>query len=157
MALTLWLLLVTVMSGGAVLAALTGRPARRAAGLIAATGAVAGLLVLLGLDLPAAVWLGLGGAAALLALPAGADPTVPRASRVGRLLVGVMAGLLAAIVYHLALRADWRPSPPEPVAGHAAVTGGRLLTADLALLLMALLLIAAVMLAASSRASGRER
>jgi hypothetical protein len=156
MALTLWLLLVTLMIGGAVLAALTGRPSRRAAGLITATGAVAGLLVMLGLDLPAAVWLGVGGAAALLALPAGADPSAPHASRAGRLLVGVMAGLLAAILYHLALQADWRPSPPDPVAGHAAVTGGRLLTADLALLLLAVLLIAAVTLAAASRTSGRE-
>jgi hypothetical protein len=159
--LTLWILLVTVAMIGAALAAMTTLPARRAAGLLAAAAAVTGLLVLLGLDLPAVVWRGVGGAAALLAAPAGGEaapgPSLPgdRPSRGSLLTAGVGAGLLVAIIYRVALQVDWRPQPPGAVAGEAAVAGGRLLSADAALLAVtALLLTAALMLGGRRREPG---
>ena len=140
MALMLWILLVTLAMAGGGLAAMTTVPGRRASGLAAATAGVAGLLVLLGLDLPAAIWLGVGGAAALLAVPAGHQsdqgPAVPGPHpRRGPLLgAGLAVGLLFAMLYRVVLQVDWHAEPAGPVTGQTSVTGGVLLTTDVALL-----------------------
>ena len=151
-----WVLLTTAALIAAVLAAASVLPSRRAAGLLIATAAVAGLLLLLGFDLPAAAWLGLGGVMALLAIAAGrtANPVPPDR---GLLLIGtVTMGLLFAVLYRSALQVDWRPLPPEPVAGQTALVGGALLTSDLALL-AAVTVLLAVALAIRSRGDDQRR
>lgn len=161
MALTLWILLVTVAMTGGALAAMTTVPARRGAAMLTATVAVAGLLVVLGLDLPAAVWLSVGGAAALLSVPAGSQPDQgsapagPHARRGTLLGGGVAAGLLFAILYRTALQVDWRPSVPESVTGQVSVVGGTLLVEDVALLMVAVLLLTVALAVVGRRRAGR--
>ena len=156
MTLLLWILLTTAALIAAGLATVSVLPIRRAAGLLIATAAVAGLLLLLGFDLPAAAWLGLGGVMALLAIATGqtVEPTPPDR---GLLPAGaVTMSLLFAILYRSALQVDWRPLPPDPVAGQTALVGGALLTSDLALL-AAVTLLLAVALAIRSRGNDHRR
>ena len=156
MTLLLWVLLTTAALIAAGLAAASVLPVRRAAGLLAATAAVACLLLLLGFDLPAAAWLGLGGAMALLAVATGQTDTPAPPDR-GLLPIGtVTMGLLFAVLYRSALQVDWRPLPPEPVAGQTSLIGGALLTSDLALL-VAVTLLLAVALAIRSRGDDQRR
>jgi len=156
MTILLWILLTTAALIAAGLAAASVLPVRRAAGLLIATATVAGLLLLLGFDLPAAAWLGLGGVMALLTIAAGPTDT-PAAPDRSLLPAGTVAmGLLFAILYRSALQVDWRPLPPEPVAGQTALVGGALLTSDLALLLAVTLLLA-VALAIRSRGDDHRR
>ena len=156
MTLLLWALLTTVALIAAGLAAGSVLPVRRAAGLLVATAAVAGLLLLLGFDLPAVIWLGLGGVMALLAIATG-QGDAPDAPGRSLLLVGtVTTGLLFAVLYRSALQVDWRPLPPEPVAGQTALVGGALLTSDLALL-VAVTLLLAVALAIRCRGDHQRR
>ncbi len=157
MVLTLWILMVTAAVAGGGLAAMTTVPSRRTTGLLTATAAVAGLLVILGLDLPAVVWLGAGGGAALLSVPAGHQPdralhvTGVHPRRTSLLFAGVAVGLLFAILYRVALQVDWRQLPPGPETGQTSLVGGHLLVTDVALAATAAIVLAVAMAAASRR------
>jgi hypothetical protein len=158
--LALWILLTTVAGTGAAVTAMTTVPRRRAAGLLAVALAVAGLLLLLGLDLAAVAWLGVGVAAALLALPGGHEPDLgppapgPRPTPGARLAVGTGAGLLFAMFYRVVQQTHWAPAAPAPVTGQAALLGGRLLTEDLAPLLVAVVVLAVALAALVAGSTG---
>jgi hypothetical protein len=158
MTLVIWLLLVVAVAIAGALLAMTTLPRRRSGGLLVLVAAVAALLALLGSDLAALVWLGVGVAAAALAAPAshepdlGPAPVSPVPTPGARLAAGTGAGLLFAMLYRLVLQTDWRPQAPAPVAGQTAPVAGRLFTTDLA----PLLAVAVLVLVAFATAGARD-
>jgi len=149
-ALALWSALVPAVLLAAAVAALSGRPDRRASATATTVAGTGALLLLLGSDLVALVWLATAGPAALLPglrrrSSAAVLPAAPLA------LVGVLAALLLAALYRVCVQVDWRALPAGPPVAATAATAGRLLTADVVLLLGASLLLTAVLLVAARR------
>lgn len=138
MTLLAWIACATVATVGLGLAAVTLHGARRRAGLLAMVVAVGGMLIALGADLFAALWL-------LLILPlccAGSAPDqddVPRRSSGSRLAAGVLAGVLWGALAYLGQRVDWYALPAPGFEAQSALLAGRLLSTDLVLALGLLL------------------
>lgn len=155
MTLLTWTLLVTAGMTGAGLASLSAVSGRRHAGLLAAALAVGVLLMFLGSDLVAVAWLTLAGAVVILDRgnrESGAELSSPAS----RAITGVLAMGLFALFYQIVLRMDWPDLPPAPWQAQTAVTGGNLLTVDLALLVGAALLLAVVLVGASLSLADEE-
>jgi hypothetical protein len=153
-----------VLAGAAVIAAavaVLGRDRRhRQAGLLITVLAGAGLLVVLGADLAALAWLGLG--AGLARLPqdqrehpatALATAEAPRRATVrswfSRLAAALPAIGVGVLLVAMAGTVDWRDLPPPSAVPQTAEVGGLLLTVDVALLLGAALLLANLLVAAA--------
>lgn len=152
-----WLLLAGVALTGAAVSALAGDGRRRARGLLCVVLSVTGLLMMLGLDLAALAWMGLG--IVLVRLPgfAGRAPSATRltsaarparSARLLRYIAGLPAVMLGALLVRIVWSVDWRDQPPPPPAAGSAQIGTRLLTADLALLIGTGLLLVSVLAAA---------
>jgi hypothetical protein len=116
--------------------------------MVGAVVAVGAVLVLLGADFAAAAWLGVGAALMWLAQGAVESPSPP-AGRTLRAGLGLVAGVFGGLLLLVVVRVDWRPLIPSDVHAMTAEVAGRLLTADLVLLLGAGLLLAAVLAAAA--------
>ena len=155
MSLVLWILLAVCTATGAGMVALSRRADRRWFGMTTTVVAAAGLLIVLGADLAAAVWLAIGTAAMLvLRDPAGLVATTPGPAL--RTALGVPVAMLWAALYMVILKVDWRPLPPQEAVAQTADVAGRLLTADLALLLGAGLLLTVALLAAARLGAKEE-
>lgn len=153
--------LIALVSLG--LAAVTLHDHRRDASLLVMTAAVGGLLLTLGADVLAALWL-------LLALPrcwggrlASSQADATRTAVGPQVAAGVLAGVLWAALVYLGQRADWFALPARGFEAQSALFGGRLLTDDLALglglLLAALALLGGVQaprMASWTSAVGRD-
>ncbi len=154
--LMLWILAAGTAMTGAGLAALSRRPQRRDRGLALTVAAVGLLLLLLGTDLVALVWLAVGGAAVVMPglrrRSAAAQAGPPRLA-----ILAVPAALLFAALYRVVLQVHWNALPPGAVEPQAAVAAGRLLTADAALLLGISLLLTVVLLVAVRPPDPRRR
>jgi len=134
MTLLAWIVCSTAAAVGLGLAALTRHGARRHAGQLVLVAAVGGLLIALGADLFAALWL-------LLVLPLCAARLAPDqddavSQAVGpRLAAGVLAGMLWGALAYLVQRVDWYALPAGGFEAQSAMLAGRLLSIDLALVL----------------------
>jgi hypothetical protein len=133
MLLLAWLGCASVALVSLGLAAVTRHDHRRDAGLLVMAAAVGGLLLTLGADVLAALWL-------LLVLPrCWGAPTAPGQADTTRTAVGpqVAAGVLAGVLWgalvYLGQRADWFALPAGGFEAQSAMLGGRLLTDDLVL------------------------
>jgi hypothetical protein len=161
--LTVWILVAAATVLGAVTVAVAdGR--RRRAGLWTVVLGSGGLLLLLGVDVAALAWLGLGAPMVLLSdlcerMQPADDRPRPVAGVWGRRLAAAApALLLGGVLVSAVLAVDWqgRPPPSAPVVAGAEV-GGRLLVADLALLAGCGLLVMAVLAAAAAAIGGPSR
>lgn len=141
-----WTLLVTVAVTGCLVAALSAEVVRIRIGLSALCIAVAGLLLILGVDLLAAGWVLVFGPV-IASLPAASSRLVPTPIAT-RVLGGVVAVGLFAAIYLLAVRVDWAALPSASFVAQTAEVGARLLTRE-APLLLALVLAWAVLVARS--------
>ena len=116
--------------------------------MVSAVVAVGAVLVLLAADFAAAAWLGVG--ATLMWLAQGVvESHSPPAGRTLRAGLGLVAGVFGGLLLLVVVRVDWQPLTPSDVHAMTAEVAGRLLTADLVLLLGAGLLLAAVLAAAT--------
>jgi len=155
MTLTIWTLLVTAGMTGAGLAALSAVDDRRHVGSLTAALAVGVLIMQLGADLVAVAWLTLAVGVVILDRAYRA-PSTELSSPETRAVTGVLALLLFALFYQIALRVDWPELTPTAWQPQTAVTGGHLLTVDLALLIGAALLLGVVLAVAMPGSSGEE-
>ena len=147
---------------GAAFAVLSDDRGRRNGGLAGVVLAVTGLLLMLGVDLIALVWLAMG--SVLAGFPAAVSrPVAPshpagavltagairpsRKIRLMRLASGLPAILLGGVLLNVVRAIDWPAAPTPPTAGTAEI-GGLLMTADLALLLGTGLLLVVVLVSA---------
>ncbi len=146
MSLLAWILLTVVALVGLGLAALTDHAARRRGGLLALSGAVGCLLLVLGADVLASLWL-------LMVLPLvwltdQREVTPAPASGGGqRLAGGVLTAGLGGALYDLTQRIDWLALPAHGFRAQAADLAGRLLADDL-VVVVGLLLVALALLGA---------
>ncbi len=149
MALMLWILAASTAMTGAGLAALSRRPSRRDRGLALTVAAVGVLLLLLGADLVALVWLAVGGAVVVL-------PGLRRRSVAAQAAPAILAGLAVpaalffAALYRVVLQVRWNALPPGELVPQTAMAAGRLLTVD-AVLLLGISLLLTVVLAVALR------
>ena len=138
MTLLAWIVCSMAAAVGLGLAAVTRHGERRHAGLLVMVAAVGGLLLLVGADLIAALWLLL-----LLPLcPPGPAPDRddgPTRASTPRLAAGVLAGALWGALAYLGQRVDWYALPADGFEAQSAMLAGRLLSTDLVLALGLLL------------------
>jgi hypothetical protein len=123
--------LIALVSVG--VAAVTRHDHRRDAGLLVMAVAVGGLLLALGADVVAALWL-------LLVLPrcwggpaAPRHVDAPRTAVGSQVAAGVLVGVLWGALVYLGYRVDWYALPAGGFEAQSATLGGRLLTDDLVL------------------------
>jgi len=141
---------------GAAFGVLSGSAAARLRALPVTVLGVAATIAAAGADLVAAAALTTGLGLGLL-FTTGEDPWTragrPRGDR--RVVPGTIAAISFAVLYQVVVRGPWPEAPAEEPVALTALVGARLLTSDLAALVVAIVLVAGAIVGAA-RIAGRE-
>lgn len=139
-----WTLLALATLVALGLAAVTTAESRQRLGAVAFALGTGGLLMVLGADVLAMMWLLV--LTPLCWLSSADDDDDPATGRVGqRLAAGVLATGVAAAVYLLTQQMAWHGLPADPAAPQAAALVGRLLQVDTTVVAVLLLAVAGVL------------